>query len=109
MRSSGEPTTPTGPLPKNRIIITGTAVAVDETCPFCEQRLPHTGSSNGSLFAMGVRGLFVAVLSIVVAIFRCVRCVIACALCLVGWLGRCAHVLGMKIAHPDDRKFLPNL
>jgi hypothetical protein len=75
-------------------------------CPLCEQPLPHPRTSIPSVFWGGIRRLVVALWMIVTAALRCVRFGLAGALCLVGLIGTCSRSLGLRIAHPDDRRFL---
>jgi hypothetical protein len=79
--------------------------AAAERCPFCDQRLPHARSSILSVFGGGIRRLAVAIWMILFALIRTVRLAIAGCLYLVGLVGACCRALGVRIAHPDDRRF----
>lgn len=78
-----------------------------QTCPYCDQPLLDDRNSIVTMFAGGVRRLEIALWLIGGAILRCMRFSVAAVLCLIGLIGSCCRILGQRIAHPDDRRFLP--
>ena len=80
--------------------------SVGHTCPYCDQQLPEYATTIFSVFGGGVHRLLVAVSMIASAALRCVRFIVGAALCFLGLFGTCCRVLGERIAHPDDRRFL---
>jgi hypothetical protein len=84
----------------------GNSHPASERCPYCDQLLPHAPHGAVSVLFGGIRKLFSAVLVILVAVIRCARLILAGCLCLIGLLGACCRSLGIRIAHPDDRRFL---
>ncbi len=76
-----------------------------QKCPFCEQLLPHARSSILSVFCSGIRRLTIAICMILGAAIRCARLAVAGSLCLIGVIGACCRSLGVRIAHPEDRRF----
>jgi hypothetical protein len=74
-------------------------------CPCCEQLMPHTRTTIVSVLCSGIHRLIVAVCMIVGAVLRFARLVVASGLCLIGFVGACCRSLGVRIAHPDDRRF----
>ena len=76
------------------------------TCPYCDQQLPDPGTTIVSMFGGGLRRLLVAVLMITVAGLRCIRFVAAGGLCMIGLFGACCRAIGLRIAHPHDRRLL---
>jgi hypothetical protein len=61
------------------------------------------------MFVGGGRQLLCGLLILCLAILRCVRFAVGGALCLVGFVGGCCGALGLRIAHPEDRKLLQKL
>jgi hypothetical protein len=76
------------------------------TCPFCNQQILTTRTSITSLFAGGVRRLFLAISMILSAVCRCLRFVVGSCFCLVGLIGYCCRLIGLRIVHPEDRRLL---
>jgi hypothetical protein len=62
-----------------------------------------------SMFSRGFRQMIVALFTIVFAVVRFARFIVAGSLCLVGFVGACCGALGLRVAHPDDRKLLEKL
>ena len=79
---------------------------IGATCPFCEQRILPTRISMASLFSGGIRRLFVAMVMILGAVFRCARFILGGCFCLIGLIGTCCRTVGLRIVHPDDRSLL---
>ncbi len=76
------------------------------TCPYCEQPLPHARANFFFMFSDGVRRLIFSVCAIIAAVFRCARFIVAGVLCFLGFIGSCCQAIGMRIAHPADRRLL---
>jgi hypothetical protein len=53
--------------------------------------------------------LWTAIRVIIVALGRCVRFAVAATLCLLGRVGSLCGSLGIRVAHPSDRKLLKRL
>lgn len=75
-----------------------------ERCPFCEQQLPHARTTVLSVLLGGIQRLFVALCMIVGGVLRFARLVVAGVLCLIGLIGASSRAIGIKIAHPHDRR-----
>src|SRR6185436_18735144 len=71
-------------------------------CPYCQK--PLVQSNVFYALIGGFRQLAVSLCMIFLAVLRAVRFVVASVLCLVGLIGSCFRVLGLRIAHPDDRR-----
>ena len=81
---------------------------ITHKCPYCDQHLPQGRTSIISVFLSGIGRLIAAIGMIIGAIIRCARLAVATVLCLVGVVGFCCRSLGLKIAHPHDRRFFVN-
>ncbi len=76
------------------------------SCPYCDQPIWEERSSLVSLFVGGMRRLDVAFRMLARSLIRLIRFALAAAFCLVGLIGACAREIGLKLVHPNDRRFL---
>lgn len=82
-----------------------------QACPYCDQWLDDQSLGDDrwgiiDLFVGGVHRLQVAVWMLARAAFRFLRFVVAAVLCLAGLVGDLFRGLGLRIAHPQDRRLL---
>ncbi len=81
--------------------------AEPHTCPFCQQPYADDRATIGALLVGGTRRLQVALWMIAGAVLRCLRFLVGGLLCLIGLIGDSCRLVGVRIAHPRDRRFLP--
>ena len=79
--------------------------AVPHTCPYCDPTRADDRLGILDLFVGGLRRLRIAVWMIIRATFRLARFLIGAILCLVGLVGDFFRGIGLKVAHPQDRRF----
>ena len=93
-------------LPRNRGAAPAKHTLSPDTCPYCEQVLPHARTSILSMFRGAICRFVAALWMLVAAVIRCVRFAVAAVLCTIGLVGACCRALGLRIAHPHDRGML---
>lgn len=78
-------------------------------CPYCDQRIPQARTSIVSMFFGGFRRLAGALWMILGAVLRGIRLTVATIFWCVGLVGSCCRSVGVRIAHPDDRRFFTSV
>lgn len=82
------------------------ATGHSEVCPCCERPMVAQARSIPAAFATACWYLITATWMIACLVTRCVRFALASVLCSVGFVGSRCGVVGARIAHPNDRRFL---
>lgn len=78
-------------------------------CPYCHGETQERQRTVDRVLTVAVHQAIFGVVLLVVGAIRICRLSVAAALCLVGFIGATLSKLGLRIAHPDDRRLLERI
>ena len=81
--------------------------SAEQCCPLCKQEVATGNYSVDRVVTRSLHQLLFGVVLLLAGVIRFIRLAVAWALSIVGLIGFACSQVALRIAHPDDRRFLP--